>query len=175
MAKGFKIVGLAIDEDQETLSVRGDSSALRQAAWYPNVPAKQSCLNTSWLRYSQLSHTGYRPFILLDFGGSRGERLSNVTGLAVQYRHGLHSIEIHYKQAPGPCASKKLGRCETSEVPPSTIFKIRGEYGERITAVDVAVQKRSALQTANTLLGKTIGKIRVSLLQLSFADVSLQL
>lgn len=44
MAKGFKIVGLATDEDQKTLSIRGDSSALRQAAWYPNVPAKQSCL-----------------------------------------------------------------------------------------------------------------------------------
>ena len=54
------------------------------------------------------------------------------------------------------------------------MFKIRGEYGERITAVDVAVQKRSALQTANTLSEKTIGEIRVSLLQLSFADVSLE-
>ena len=32
MAKGFKIVSLAIDEDQKTLSIRGDSSALRQAA-----------------------------------------------------------------------------------------------------------------------------------------------
>ena len=169
MAKGFKIVSLAIDEDQEVLPALGDSSVLRQAAWYPSIPAERCCLNTSWLWHPQLLHTGYRPFILLDFGGSRGERLSNITGLAVQYSNGLHSIEILYKQTPGPCASKKLGRCDTSEVPPSTIFKIRGENGERITAVDVAVQKRGSLQTVNTLLDNTVTNIRVSLLQLSLS------
>ena len=167
MAKGFKIVGLAIDvQRHETVPALEASKLLRQAAWYPHVPSEQICLNTSWLWCPQFLNTSFRPLIWLDFGGPGGKYLSYITGLSVQYRHGLHSIEFHYKQTPCTRASKKLGRCDTSEVAPSTLFKIDGGSGERITAVDIVVQKPRALQAADAMLYEALKGVQVSVLWL---------
>ncbi|KAL2056036.1 hypothetical protein ABVK25_003678 [Lepraria finkii] len=83
-----------------------------------------------------------------------------LTGLSVQYRHGWHSIEFRYERTPCIHASKKLGRCDISEVPPSTLFKIDGGSGERITAIDIAVQKPRALQAANAMFHEAPKEIR---------------
>lgn len=167
MAKRFKIVGLAVGvQRHETAPALEASNLQRQAAWYPHIPPERICMNTSWLWCPRFSNTGFPPLILLDFGGPGGKCLPDITGLSIQYRHGLHNIELHYEQTPCIHASKKLGRCDTSEVPPSTLFKIDGGSGERITAIDIAVQKPRALQAANEMFHEALKEIRVSLMQL---------
>ncbi len=163
VTKGFKIVSLTTDVQKcETVPAPEVSDALMQAAWYPHVPSKRLCLNPSWLWNPCFENTGFRPFILFDFGGPEGKYLPYITGLSVQYIHRLHSIEVYYQENSYTCGSRKLGRCDTSEVPPSALFKIDGEAGERITAIYVAIDDYSPPPTVTAVLPQAVKKIRVS-------------
>ena len=160
--KGFKIVGIAVDVTRhKTMSELEANSLLRQAAWYPYVPPQDICLNAGWLGHSRLLNTGFQPLILLHFGGPAGRYLAFIIGLCVQFSHGLHSIEVYNEQNSCTRISKKLGRCDASEVPPDTLFKIDGRSGERIVAVDVAIQRRGEFSAAEAMLYGSLKRIRV--------------
>lgn len=71
------------------------------------------------------------------FGGPKGCYLRYLTGLSVTSLGTLRGIEFHFNTEDIPAASRRLGRCKSSEYAKIMQFDIDGPGGEFINAIEI--------------------------------------
>ena len=119
---------------------RSAVTCLRNTAlWYPSVPDQDLHLNETSFTGELPSVSGYRPLAWMLFGGLDGERLSSITGVAVQCGGIIGSIEFTY--ATGCSTIQKLGRRRSFQPKDIRWFPIDGARGEIITELSYSVER----------------------------------
>ncbi|TVY93033.1 hypothetical protein LAWI1_G004137 [Lachnellula willkommii] len=163
--QGYKIVsfGLLGEASPPIMAPSEQGSSLGKAAlWYPKVPKPKLFLNEASFTGENPSHTGYRPFFWVHFGGPGGSYLENVTGVSIYYGYqGLYSLEFHYDDTYDLAGTFRLGRCASTDLK-IRHFPIDGASGEIIESLEVTLVRYDAEKAFDFLKHGILNSVKIT-------------
>lgn len=162
---------------QQSLSLSLSSSSwmnynLQNALWYPDKPPKGICFNEESFSGGDPLIPGYRPIVWTLFGGEDGSCLSSLTKISISVvQDQFYRMSFFYNN------EERFPRCSLDlsnfpnmyqESAHTRHFSIDGPGGERISTLQVAIEKKPNKESARYINGDVplSYKVRQKLLSL---------